>query len=170
MLTCIALVDDIENMYHIYYLNYSIVWPYRIPSPAQSCLWGRAEPNVSPADLPPPGEELYVGGHLQLGVPAPGDGPPLAAAPGHQVHPAGAGAEQRSCTAALHAAQSPQCRGPPHSEAGQFRGVNVKGWSHVHATQRPCRRFNAFVNLYGSALGFSERTNHSPCGCVASEG
>ena len=35
-------------------------------------------------------------------------------------------------------------------------------------TQGPRRRFHTVVNLYGSALGFSERTNHSPCGCVAS--
>ena len=28
--------------------------------------------------------------------------------------------------------------------------------------------FDADVNLYGSAPGFSERTNHNPCGCVAS--
>ena len=40
----------------------------------------------------------------------------------------------------------------------------VKGgfWSHIHATQRPRTRFPAVVNLYGSASGFSERTNHSP--------
>ena len=31
-----------------------------------------------------------------------------------------------------------------------------------HATQRPRGRFDAGVNLYGSASVFSERTNHSP--------
>ena len=39
---------------------------------------------------------------------------------------------------------------------------------HVDAMQRPCRRFNAVVNLYGSASGFIELTNHGPCCCVAS--
>ena len=45
----------------------------------------------------------------------------------------------------------------------------VKGclWSCIHATQRPRRRVDAVVSVYGSAC-FSERTNHSPCGCVAS--
>ena len=33
------------------------------------------------------------------------------------------------------------------------------------STQRPRRCFNAVLNLYGSASGFSKRTNHS---CVAS--
>ena len=47
--------------------------------------------------------------------------------------------------------------------------ASLKGslWSHVHATQGPRRRFDVVVNVYGPVLGFSERTNHSPCGCVA---
>uniref|UniRef100_A0A8C4Z860 Patatin-like phospholipase domain containing 8 n=1 Tax=Gadus morhua TaxID=8049 RepID=A0A8C4Z860_GADMO len=32
----------------------------------------------------------------------------------------------------------------------------------------PRRRFDAVVNLYGSASGLSKRTNHSPCYCVTS--
>ena len=47
-------------------------------------------------------------------------------------------------------------------------GVNRSLWSCVHATQEPRRRVDAVVSVYGSASGFSERTNHSPCGCVAS--
>ena len=41
-------------------------------------------------------------------------------------------------------------------------------WLFIHATQGPRRYFNVVVNVYGPAWGFSERTNHSPCGCVAS--
>ena len=33
--------------------------------------------------------------------------------------------------------------------------------SHVHAMQPPRRRFHAVANLFGSASGFSERTNHN---------
>ena len=35
-------------------------------------------------------------------------------------------------------------------------------------TRGPRRRFDVVVNIYGPALGFSEWTNHSPCGCGAS--
>ena len=46
---------------------------------------------------------------------------------------------------------------------------SLKGplWFHVHATQSPRRRFYAVLSLYGSASGFSKRTNHSPCCCPA---
>ena len=39
----------------------------------------------------------------------------------------------------------------------------IMGWWW---TQWPRRRFDAVVHLYGSASGFSKRTNHSPCGCA----
>ena len=56
-------------------------------------------------------------------------------------------------------------RGLPTRGCGLLKGWL---WSHVHVTQRPRRRLHAVVNLYGSTSGFSERTNHSPCGCGAS--
>ena len=38
-------------------------------------------------------------------------------------------------------------------ERGVLRRVKGWFWSHVHATQRPRRRFHVAVNLYGSAWG-----------------
>ena len=34
--------------------------------------------------------------------------------------------------------------------------------------QGPRRCVNVFMSVYGSALGFNERTNHSPCSCLTS--
>ena len=39
-------------------------------------------------------------------------------------------------------------------------------WFQVDATQWPRRRFDMSWTCFGSASGFSERTNHSPCCCV----
>ena len=59
---------------------------------------------------------------------------------------------------------------PPSLGCLSHSHSSLKGWlrPRVHATQWPRRRLDAVVNLYGSASGCIERTNHSPCGCVAS--
>ena len=48
------------------------------------------------------------------------------------------------------------------------KGLVMVPRSRNATTTHTLTRFHAVLNLYGSALDFSERTNHSPCSCVAS--
>ena len=63
----------------------------------------------------------------------------------------------------------PGCTGQYWAGGTDRRVENVKGWvwSRVHVTRGPRRRFDAVVNLYRSASGFSERTNRC-CGTIIS--
>ena len=45
---------------------------------------------------------------------------------------------------------------------------HISGYKGLFMVLRPRRRVDVVVSVYSSASGFSDRTNHSPRGCVAS--